>query len=285
MADRGEVAEADQLAKLAAEDASLALHPFAPAHQVLLASYCAALQGRLGPALSYLDEVDQLAEVHHVDHFAGRTANYRAWLLRNLLCEDEADELNLTAAEEAGSRGLREPQAQSALDIADSHLRRGELAGAAAALEQAASLGTGYAFSWKARIRHELLTARLALAGDRAEEAKARAASIASEADRAGTPRYGVLARAVGARAMARSGQRGEAGRMGRLLDDLARFAAPEAWWVTAELAGDFGVDGWWRLAEQRASSLAASAGPWAEGFVRHAGTRLDRIRSSRRSG
>lgn len=36
----------------------------------------------------------------------------------------------------------------------------------------------------------------------------------------------------------------------------------PEAWWLTAELAADWGHDGWWAVAEARATDLASRAGP-----------------------
>jgi hypothetical protein len=231
-----------------------------------------------------LDAVDREVDLRHLDHFLGRTANYRAWLLRNLLVGQEADELNVEAAEIAKARGLREPQAQSALDLADSNLRRGELSAAAGALDLAESLGTGFAFSWKARLRRELLAARLALADGRPDQAEAQADAMVGEAALMGVPRYAAMARALVARARAAAGQRLEAGPVGPVLDELARFAAPEAWWLTGELARDLGVDGWWSVAEQRVMETAAGAGVRSEDFRLHAGKWLDRMRSSRRS-
>jgi hypothetical protein len=285
MADRGAPERAGQIAEQAEGDGSLTVHPFATAHRALLASYASALRGRVANALSLLDTVDQEVDVRHLDHFVGRTANYRAWILRNLLYDGEADDLNVAAAEAAKGRGQREPQAQSALDLADAHLRRGDLSSAAAALNLAQSLGTGYAFSWKARLRGELLAARLALADGRPEEAQAQADATAAEAARLGTPRFGAMARALGARARAAAGQRVDAGEVGPVLDELERFAAPEAWWVTAELARDLGVDRWWGVAEERADMIAARAGQRGEQFRLQAGKRLDKMRSSRRSG
>ncbi|HEV3282376.1 MAG TPA: BTAD domain-containing putative transcriptional regulator, partial [Acidimicrobiales bacterium] len=130
MIDRGDLEASVRMVAEVADDPSLTSHPFAQAHRALLAAYVSGLQGRIADSLSHLDVVDREVEVRKLHHFAGRTANYRAWLLRNLLCESEADDLNRMAAEVAGDRGLREAQVQAALDTADAHLRRGELADA-----------------------------------------------------------------------------------------------------------------------------------------------------------
>jgi hypothetical protein len=284
-ADQGEAEQAERLADRASSDPSLALHPFGAAHRALLVAYSCALQGRLAQALSYVDVVEHEVARRHLDHFVGRSSNYRAWLLRSLLAEAEADDFNIAAAELSAARGLREPQAQSALDLADGGLRRGELADAAAALGRAESLGSGYAFSWKAQLRLGLLSARLALADGRPEEAEAKAETIAIEAARIGVPRYATLANVVTIRARSAAGHPIDSGSIGRLVTDLDRFAAPEAWWITAELAQDLRVDQWWAAADQRVASIAGGAGGRAEHFKRQAGRQLDKMRSSRRSG
>jgi hypothetical protein len=266
-----------------ADDPSLTSHPFAQAHRALLAAYVSGLQGRIADSLSHLDVVDREVEVRKLHHFAGRTANYRAWLLRNLLCESEADDLNRMAAEVAGDRGLREAQVQAALDTADAHLRRGELADAASALHQAASVATGFAFDWKAGLRRDLLRARLTLEEGRPEEAAAMCAELEHTATGLGTPRYRTLAQAVGIRARGLSGQPVDPPSSEDVLEGLGRFATPEAWWVTAELARDLRVDEWWGRAERMIGILVEGAGPRGVEFGRQAGRRLDRMRSSRR--
>jgi hypothetical protein len=285
LTDRGETAWSERLIDEAGRDPSLTAHPFGQAHRALLAAYASALHGQMAAALSHLDAVDHQVEVRHLDHFAGRTANYRAWLLRNLLYESEADELNLRAAEVASRRGLREARTQAALDTADAHLRRGGLAEAATALDLADSVGTGFAFDWKARLRRELLGARLALADGRGEEAATLADELGAEATGLGLPRYGTLARALSVRARALGGRGATIRPDPDLPAALARYAAPEAWWVTAELARDLRIDDWWGIAEQRVRELVKNAGPRGETFGRQAGRRLDRMRSSRRSG
>ncbi|HXX88648.1 MAG TPA: AAA family ATPase, partial [Acidimicrobiales bacterium] len=285
LADRGMTDEAVELADAAALDATLAFHPFGAAHRSLLAAYAAALQGHAALALELLDEVDREVEARHLDHFAGRTANYRAWVLRNLMAGGEADDLNEAAAEIARTRRLREPAAQAALDLADAHLRRDALDDAAACLARAETAGAGYAFSWKARSRHRMLAARLALADGRAEEAAATANEVALEAARRGTPRHEAMARVLAQRALLAAGERADARRTRRLLDVLARVAAPEAWWMTAEVARDAGVDRWWDLAEERIVEAAAQAGGRAEAFLRQAGRWMDKTRTERRRG
>lgn len=284
LADRGEPAQAERHADVTGMTTSVSVHPFGSAHRALLGAYASALQARAAQAFLYLDEVDREVDRRGLEHFVGRSANYRAWLLRNLLSPDEADELNMAAAEIASARALREPQAQSALDLADGRLRRRDLQGAASALSHAASLGSGYAFAWKARLRHQLLSARLALADDRPEEAGIVADAVAAEASRIVAPRFVTLARVVSVQASCAAGQP-DPRSAERLVHDLARFAAPESWWVTAELALAFGVDGWWKVAEQRTVVIAAGAGTRAEEFGRQAGRWLDRIRSSRFRG
>ena len=48
-------------------------------------------------------------------------------------------------------------------------------------------------------------------------------------------------------------------------VEELGRVAPLEAWWLTAELARAFRVDGWQRLAQERAYDLAKRSGPYAE--------------------
>ena len=279
-ADAGESDRAKRLADVAAGDLSLALHPFAPAHRALLAAYSSALQGRLADALSFLDAVDHEVETRHLDHFAGRSANYRAWLLRNLLFDSEADDLNRAAAEVAHEHGLREPQAQSALDLLDAGLRHGQLAEAAATLDLVEAFGSGYAFEWKARLRRDLLAARFALADDRPEEAAVAAAAVAEQATRIGAPRYVTFARVVRLRAQSATGHRVATRSVGPLLRDIDRFTSPEAWWLTAELARDLRAEPLWGRAERHVDSAAAAAGERGREFSRQAGRWLDKMRS-----
>lgn len=283
--DRGEL-DGDAPPATATHGSS-AGHPFGLAHRALRDAHAAGLAGLVQRALAGLDQVDTEVDRRGLEHFAGRTMNYRAWLLRNICDFDEADDLNAAAAEKAALHNLREAQAQSALDLADGHLRRGDLDSAAGALDRADRQGRGYAFAWRAQLRHRLLSARLELAAGNAAGAVELARQVEDEAKRLRLPRYITLAGLAGVLARADSGDMVTAGfdAAERLLGDLDRFAGPESWWITAELARVYRMDRWWSMAEARAATLAANAGPRADQFRRHAGAWLDRTRTSRRSG
>jgi DNA-binding SARP family transcriptional activator len=283
MIDRGDLEGSMRLVSEVADDASLTSHPFAPAHRALVAAYTSGLQGRMADALAHLEVVDREVDVRKLHHFAGRTANYRAWLLRNLLRESEADDLNRAAAEMARARGLREAQVQADLDLADAHLRRGELADALRALRDVEAVGTGFAFDWKAGLRGDLLMARLMLEDGRPEEAVAVCDDLEDRATGLATPRYRTLAQALGIRARALSGHPVDPPSTEDVLRGLRRFATPEAWWVTAELARDLRIEGLWGGAERMIGVLVEGAGSRGAEFGRQAGKRLDRMRSSRR--
>jgi hypothetical protein len=60
-----------------------------------------------------------------------------------------------------------------------------------------------------------------------------------------------------------------------RLLVRLEHLAGLEAWWLTAEVAREFGVDAWGDLASKRAGALRSRAGRYAEALEREAGRRL----------
>ena len=288
--DLGEVERAVEVSDLRETRPSshmpLSAHPFGVAHRASLRAYAAGLQGRIDEALAHLDDLDREVERRRLDHMSGRSLNYRAWLLRNVLGGSEPDELNAAAREIAVKLGLQEPQVHSVLDLADGHLRRGDLAEAQTTLDRSVALGvTGFAFAWHAGLRHRLLRARLALADHRLEEATHLAASITEDATGIGMQRYVVLAELLGYEARALGGSRINHELVDRCLAELDRLAVPEAWWVTAQMASACGVDKWWKAAEARVAHLAAGCGERSDSFVRQAGARLDKMRTVRTSG
>jgi hypothetical protein len=103
---------------------------------------------------------------------------------------------------------------------------------------------------------------------------------VVTEATRLGAPRYRTLAQVVVVRAKSARDTRVATGLLDGLLDDVSRFAAPEAWWITAELARDLKIDRLWDVAEKHVVTIARGAGARAEDFRRHAGTWMDRMRS-----
>jgi DNA-binding SARP family transcriptional activator len=281
--DRGEIERAHDLLTRAARDGSVGIHPFAAAHRMLQLAVSAGLGGRTEDALRLLDQVDGEVERRQLVHFAGRTANYRAWLLRNLLSLPAAQELNEAAAEQADRGAQREPRVQAALDLCDGHLRAGDLDRAASGLLGVDALTTrSYAFAWRGALRRRLLGARVALAQGSAEEAAARAAEVAVEARDLGVRRYVVLAGLLHAESDPAATAPADVQAM---LGELGRIAAPESWWVTAQVARSYAVDAWWRLAWEQAAQLAAGAGSYREAFERQAATMLDSMSTDRRSG
>lgn len=142
-----------------------------------------------------------------------------------------------------------------------------------------------YAFVWHARLRHGLLSARLAMADGRYEEADYLAREVVLSASRLKLPRHVTVGRLVAAAARAEGAHPVDLEAVAVLLGDLDRLAAPEAWWITATLACACHVASWWPEAENRVARLASGAGQYAESFTRQAGTVLERMRTERRSG
>ena len=286
LTDRGDIERAAPVVEVSQHDRTVTIHHFGLAHRALLAAYTAGLNGRIAEALSWLQDVESEVDRRHLCHFVGRSHNYRAWLLRNILATSEADDLNVTAAGIAAERGLREPQAHAALELADGRMRRGDLAAAASFLAQADQLSeTKYAFVWHARLRYALLSARLAMADGQWDESDHLATDVVQRAQQLGMVRYVSLARLISAEARAKGGRPVDPETVAGVVEHLDRVAGPEAWWITAEVAAACGVDAWWPAAEQRVARLASGAGEYKEQFVRQAGTMLDKIRTSRRSG
>jgi hypothetical protein len=111
--------------------------------------------------------------------------------------------------------------------------------------------------AWHQRQRLAWLRGRLALAtGDRVTAAT-EAAWLTTDAVDRGTRRYELLARVLSVLAEGVI----EPHALEPVLDELARIAAPEVWWVTARLAVAGGVDRWWLDAERRLGTLVLSAG------------------------
>ncbi len=286
LADRGEMERMAPILDAAQQDRAVTVHPFGAAHRALISAYAAGLNGRIGEALIHLDELEAEVERRELHHFAGRSLNYRAWLLRNVLAGSEADDLNLAAADIAREGGLTEANAHAVLDLADGSIRRLDISAAADGLVNADEMsGMKYAFVWHARLRHDLLTARLAMADGRYEEADYLATGVARSASRLRLPRYVTVAKLVCAAARAEDGRPVDLSAAADLLSGLDRLAGPEAWWITAGLARSCRVDSWWTAAEKRVADLAAGAGPFGESFTRQAGTMLDRMRMERRKG
>jgi hypothetical protein len=245
-------------------------------------AHALALLGRPAAALAALDELDQEVSRRGLESFSGRSDNFRAWILRNLGLASEAGEANERGVASGRSIGVPEPQAQGLVDLADARLRLGDLDGCQALLADAAALqSVEHAFRWRHVLRARLLGTRAHLAAGDAEAALASAASLAAEAEKMGVERYSVAARLAVARARVALGEPVDRETVERLLGVLDRVAAPEAWWMTGEMAAAFSEDRWWAWAEARLASWAWHAGVRADEARKAGSAELGRLRRS----
>lgn len=260
-------------------------HPFAVVYAHLARGHALALKGRAWDALGAFGAAGAEIDRQQADRFAGRAENYRAWVLRNLGADEEADELNATALDAAERGGYAEAAAHALLDLAESHLGRGAVDDAAALVERAGSFGTEFVNRWRADLRSRLISARLALAQGSLDEASALAGAVSEDARELSASRYVVLARLVQARSRMTAGEPEDLDEVGRLLDRLVEVAGLEAWWLAAEVAAETGVDAWRVTAERHLATVARAAGPYADLLSRRAATRLERMSITGRSG
>lgn len=275
-----------ELTEAAALPGIASAHPFAGVHALLNRGQAFALLGRVPEALAAFDKMDAEAERRGLVRFAGRGANFRAWMARNLGRAGEADEDNQRAYDEASAVGENEPRAHALLDLADGRLRAGDLDAAAAGLARARPLQDEVAtMRWRHELRAALLGARLSLAAGAPEEALAKAAAVAEDAAAINVPRYVCLAQVVELRARMATGGSVEADHAAALVERLTSAAALEAWWLTGGIAAAMGSEALWARADAEVARLARGAGQWSEQFVRHAGATLSGMQRGQFTG
>ena len=241
-------------------------HPYVLPHRHLAAAHAQALRGNVAGALAELDRADAAVARQQATRFAGRSLNYRAWVLRNAGAPAEAAELSARAEAAARAHGHREPLAHALLDLADARLRAGDPAGAQRWLAGYDRDLTGdFGMAWRARLRRRGLAARLALAIGEPADAVELASALVADAERLGERRHAALGAVLLARARRAAGEPVDLDRLDAVVGRLDRVAGLESWWLSAELAADFGVPRWRALAVDRAAAVAAGAGPWAD--------------------
>ena len=250
----------------------LAAYRFPNAYALMAATMALAMLGRADEALATLEVLGADVARMGARRWMPRPLNLRGWIVRNLGEIGEADELNQAAIEEARLQGLAEPLANGLLDLASSRLMAGELDTAGALLDEAAALGEiEHAFRWRHQLRGRLVRARLEFALGENEAARARAESLAADAANLGVPRYEVQSRLVAAMAAHRVKTTAGLDDVGTLLVRLDEVAGIEGWWITAEVAREFGVDAWEQLAGRRVTALAKRAGRYTDVLERSA--------------
>lgn len=251
-------------------------HTSATMHALLFTGHAHALAGRPAQALAALARYTAEVERRQVPRFAGRGVNFTGWVLGNLGARQEALDHHQEALEAGQGQGTADVTIAALEDLAGHCLATGDLDGARARLTEASALLRGnLVFGWRLRLKHQLLTGRLALLAGDGEQALAQARELESQAAALGVPRYTSVARLLAHRARHALGGPADPGGVAADLDLLDGAVAIEAWWWTCDLAGDFGQPAWRERAADRAARLARGAGDFADGLRREADRRL----------
>jgi len=251
-------------------------HTSATMHSLLFTGHAHALAGRPAQALAAFTRYTAEVERRHVPRFAGRAVNFAGWVLRNLGARQEALDHHHEALE--AGQGTEDVTIAALEDLAEQDLEAEDPDGAQSRLQEAAALlGGDLVFGWRLRLKHQLLTGRLALLRGDAESALAEASGLAARATALGVPRYASVARLLAHRANHALGRPPDHDAVAADLDLLDRCVAIEAWWWTCDVAADFGQPAWRDRAADRAARLARDAGSHADTLLREADRRLAR--------
>jgi DNA-binding SARP family transcriptional activator len=275
-AHQSRVEEALALLRPAARGQIGVEHTSATMHALLFTGHAHALAGRPAQALAALARYTAEVERRQVPRFAGRAVNFTGWVLGNLGARQEALDHHQEALEAGQGQGTADVTIAALEDLAGHCLETGDPDGTRARLAEASALLRGnLVFGWRLRLKHQLLTGRLALLAGDGEQALAQARELESQAAALGVPRYTSVARLLAHRARHALGGPADPDAVAADLDLLDGAAAIEAWWWTCDLAGDFGQPAWRERAADRAARLARGAGDRADGLLAAADRRL----------
>jgi DNA-binding SARP family transcriptional activator len=277
-AHQSQTADALALLRPAARAQEGVAHTAATLHALLFTGHAHAVAGRPALALDafarYTAEVDR----RQVPRFGGRAVNFAGWVLRNLGAASQAHERHQRALElgQAG-QGIPELAIAALQDLAEECVLAEDQDGARERLDQARTMLTGdLVFGWRLELKHQLITARLALLRGDPRAALSAASGLELKAAALGVPRYVSVARVLAHRARRALGVPVDLDAVAADLDLVEKAVAVEAWWWTGETAADFAVPAWLDVAAGRAERLARQAGEHAETLRRTAGRRLD---------
>jgi DNA-binding SARP family transcriptional activator/tetratricopeptide (TPR) repeat protein len=275
-AHQSRVEEALALLRPAARGQIGVEHTSATMHSLLFTGHAHALAGRPAQALDALARYTAEVERRQVPRFAGRAVNFAGWVLRNLGAWPEALDHHQQALEAGQGQGTADVTIAALEDLAEQCLETGDPDGARARLAEASALLRGtLVFGWRLRLKHQLLTGRLALLAGDGEQALAQARELEARSAALGVPRYTSVARLLAHRANHALGGPADPDAVVADLDLLDGAAAIEAWWWTCDLAGDFALAAWRDRAADRAARLARGAGGYADGLLAAADRRL----------
>jgi hypothetical protein len=281
-AHQSKTADALALLRPAARAQEGVAHTAATLHSLLFTGHAHAVAGRPALALDafarYTAEVDR----RQVPRFGGRAVNFAGWVLRSLGAAGPAHDRHLQALElgQVG-HGIPELAIAALQDLAEECVQAGDADGAQARLTQARTLLTGdLVFGWRLRLKHQLITARLALLRGDPEAALTGASELETRAAALGVPRYVSVARVLAHRARRALRLPVDLDAVAADLDLVEESVAVEAWWWTGEAAADFAVPAWLDLAADRAERLGRQAGEHAGTLRGAAARRLDEWRA-----
>ena len=261
---QGRPGEALELTDAALTDPSRIRHPFAVGHGRFARVYALGMLGRPAEALAALDAA---ARAPDAEGPPGRRIeavlhNMTGWVLRGLGRLDEAEERHQRALTWDGFPGLAEPHAQAGLDLVEVALLRGDVDGAAERLAttrlQAEGDGT---MVWHQRGRHAVLTARIALAHGRFDDAAGALVTPGTGRSPGTSARHALLGRLLLACARAGRGDPVDRAEVEAALDGLAQVAGLEAWRYSAMAARYLHVPRWAARSERQLAVLADRAG------------------------
>ena len=277
-AHQSKTEEALALLRPAARAQEGVAHTAATLHSLLFTGHAHAVAGQPALALDAFSRYSAEVERRQVPRFAGRAVNFGGWVLRNIGAAEPAHDRHLKALElgQVG-QGIPELTIAALQDLAEERVQAGDADGAQSRLAQARALLVGnLVFGWRLELKHQLITARLALLRGDPEAALAAASELEARAAALGVPRYVSVARVLAHRARRALSLPVDLNVVAADLDRVEAAVAVEAWWWTGETAADLAVPAWLDLAAERAGRLARSAGDHADTLRQAAARRLD---------
>jgi AAA ATPase domain/Bacterial transcriptional activator domain/Transcriptional regulatory protein, C terminal len=277
-AHQSKTADALALLRPAARAQEGVAHTAATLHSLLFTGHAHAVAGHPALALDAFSRYGAEVERRQVPRFAGRAVNFAGWVLRNIGAAEPAHDRHLKALElgQVG-QGIPELAIAALQDLAEECVQAGEADGAQSRLAEARALLVGnLVFGWRLELKHQLITARLALLRGDPEAALAAVGELEARAAALGVPRYVSVARVLAHRARRALSLPVDLDVVAADLDRVEAAVAVEAWWWTGETAADLAVPAWLDLAAERAERLARSAGDHADTLRQAAARRLD---------
>jgi DNA-binding SARP family transcriptional activator len=273
--------EALALLRPAARGQIGAEHTSATMHALLFTGHAQAASGSVAQALATFARHNAEVERRHVPRFAGRGVNFAGWVLRNIGATSQALDHHYEAMASAQTSATPEVMIAVLEDLAELRVDADDPDGASALLADADLLLSGdLVFGWRLRLKHGLITARLAILRGDAEAALNAADNLAESAAELAVPRYLSAAAVLRHRARASLGLPVDLAQADADLTMLAGSVAIEAWWWTGDAAVDLGIRDWAERARELAGRLADQAGDYADTLradLRHRSARWER--------